>query len=71
MTDEGTNGWGEWRRHVLIQMEEHTTALKECNVRLNKVDQDIVMLKVKSSLWGAVAGAIVVVVMLAISYLKP
>lgn len=26
---EGADSWGEWRRHVLIQMEEHSKSLKE------------------------------------------
>lgn len=27
--DEGVDSWGEWRRHVLIEMEEHSKSLKE------------------------------------------
>jgi hypothetical protein len=64
MGEGQSDGWAEWRRHVLIELEEHRKALKECTGELHSVRTEVAMLKVKSSLWGAGAGALTVILTL-------
>lgn len=59
--DHGGNGWGEWRRHVLIEMEQHRKALEKIHADFSDVKTEIALLKLKSSLWGAVGAGLVVI----------
>ena len=65
----GENDWNTWSKHVLKELER----LNDCYVELNKgiqsVREDIVGLKIKSGMWGLVAGAIPVLVLILIKYL--
>jgi hypothetical protein len=38
--DGGANGWGEWRRHVLMEVEEHRKDLRTINDKLGRLDPD-------------------------------
>jgi len=54
MTIEPDNGWKEWKNHVLAELgrlEAIQTDITDIKVAIGK-------LKVKSGVWGAVAGAI-------------
>ena len=57
------NGWNEWSKHVLKELER----LNDCYVKLDngiqKVREDIVGLKIKSGIWGIIGGAIPVAVL--------
>ncbi len=57
MSDE-TNGWGEWRRHVLLQLESYDGRLKAIETNISKFNTEIAILKFKSSIWGASAGVV-------------
>ena len=63
------NEWNEWRQHILISMEKQETELKGLREEVSNIKQEIAMLKVKSGMWGALAGAIPVIIMLAIQAL--
>lgn len=45
------NGWTEWSKYVLKELERLAKAVE-------KAKDDIVYLKIKSSFWGVVGGAI-------------
>jgi hypothetical protein len=64
------NDWNEWRKLVLHELETHSSDLKEIRENVSKVKTEIAMLKVKSGLWGAVAGMIPVIILLLINHLK-
>ena len=55
------NGWGEWGKHVLKEIER----LDDCDTERHKAIQnnqvEIAMLKVKSGVWGFLAGLIPVI----------
>jgi hypothetical protein len=36
----GANGWGEWRRHVLMEVEEHRKDLRTINDKLGRLDPE-------------------------------
>lgn len=38
--DDGVDSWGEWRRHVLIEMEEHSKSLKELGKDISAMRTD-------------------------------
>lgn len=58
MAEGHTNGWDEWGRHVLKELER----LNECDTdqwkEINDNKVNIAMLKVKAGAWGFLAGAI-------------
>jgi hypothetical protein len=62
------DGWGEWRRHVLIEMEEHSKSLKEIRTAMSQMKTDVALLKYKSSVWGASGAGIVLLVYMGIAY---
>ena len=57
MTD---NGWDEYQLLVLDRLNSHTEQLKIISSRMEDMRVEIALLKVRSSIWGAVAGAITV-----------
>jgi len=61
MPDE--NGWNEWSKHVLYQLQAHDKKLDQINNRLSKIEGEIKLLKYKSTLWGSVGCGIVWVIL--------
>jgi hypothetical protein len=59
-----SNGWNEWSRHVLAELER----LNNCIICLEKdtrqMYEEIAMLKVKSGLWGLIGGLLPTVALL-------
>ena len=55
-TEEGQTGWGEYRELVLSNLEEIKKSAQETEVRLRGIELEIALLKLKSSLWGGLAG---------------
>jgi len=56
------NGWSEWSRFVLKELERLNTCYERLDEKLDKVNNDIIALKLKAGVWGALAGAIPVLV---------
>lgn len=52
------HSWDEYRRLVVAHMSSTDAKLDSINARLSSIEAEIATLKVKSGLWGAVAGAI-------------
>ncbi len=53
---ESETGWGEYRELVLGNLEEIKKSARETEVRLRDIELEIALLRLKSSLWGGVAG---------------
>ena len=52
----GQNGWSEYKLlivHELQRLDEDVSGMKE---DIQKLDRDVLALKIKASIWGAVAG---------------
>jgi len=71
------NGWAEYRKLVLKELEDlHTTSDKikdELNAIKNeqaKIKEEIATLKVKSGVWGMMGGAIPVIIALVLWLMK-
>ena len=56
------NGWNEYSKMVLKELENNEKDHKIMMDKLNKIQVEIAMLKVKSGVWGAIAGAIPVII---------
>ena len=55
---DSTNGWSEYRRLVLHELEKHSSWMGEMDDKIDRLRTDISTLKVKSGLWGAAAGIV-------------
>lgn len=75
------NGWNEWSKHVLAELERLNVCYEQLNEkfdkkigevydRINQLHTEVAMLKVKSGIWGLLAGAIPVAIALIIYYLR-
>jgi len=53
-----TNGWVEWRRHVLKELERLNGCYEEQQKLVMAIQMEVTMLKVKSTAWGGIAGLI-------------
>ncbi len=50
--------WSKQEALVLNELKENATDHKEMIAKLNKIEIELAMLKVKSGLWGGLAGGI-------------
>ncbi len=64
------DGWQEWGKHVLTELERHSGGLEKVDDSLSEIKVEIGKLQVKSGLWGAVAGGFVTAVMYVAALLK-
>ena len=53
-----SNGWSEWGKHVLKELERLNDCYEEQQKVMQQIQVEIAMLKVKSSVWGGIAGLI-------------
>lgn len=66
----GENGWEDWSKHVLAELQRHTDGLSKAQDTVNRIEVEIAVLKYKSGLWGAVAGLASVAIMLGLAWLS-
>jgi hypothetical protein len=60
-----TNGWNEYQKLVLHELQEHTKELDKINAEIQKIHVEVATLKVKSGVWGLIAGSIPVAIAIA------
>jgi pyruvate/2-oxoacid:ferredoxin oxidoreductase beta subunit len=65
-----TNGWTEWGRHVLSELERLNGCIEALSMRLREFEIEQTILKVKAGMWGLVAGFIPVAVTILIMFLS-
>jgi len=71
MPQENPSGdWPQWSNLVLTELKRLNDTVIELRKDLTSLTIEVVQLKMKSSLWGATAGAITVVLMLGIGIIK-
>lgn len=66
----GQNGWTEWGKYVLKELERLNACYASLDEKVDKTNIEIAKLKIKSGVWGAIAGLIPVVIVLIIVYIK-
>ena len=64
------DGWPEWSKYVLKELEKNDTSHKEMLTMLHRMDREIATLKVKAGAWGLIAGMIPAITVLLLSLLK-
>ncbi len=52
------NGWNEWSKHVLKELERLNDCYEMLDKRVNKIHTGLAILNVKAVIWGAIAGLI-------------
>jgi hypothetical protein len=60
MTDSGD--WKEWSRHVLAELQRLNEKLEQTRQEVHDIRVQVALLQVKAGVWGAVAGAVIVLV---------
>ena len=53
------NGWSEYSKLVLSELEKHGKKLERMSDQLIRHGEELAQLKVKAGIWGAVSGTIV------------
>ena len=61
MADENGD-WREYKKLVMSEMERHSGHLCRLEKKIDNLRNDVVMLKVKSGVWGLFAGLIPVTI---------
>lgn len=64
------NGWSEWSKYVLKELERMHDWLNEIEKKVNSQRVEIAMLQVKAGLWGALGGIIPLLVLLGLRLLS-
>lgn len=70
MGNSGSNGWIEYRKLVLKELEDLSRAVAEIRTEQTKIREAIAGLNVKSGVWGLVGGAIPVSIGIAVWLIK-
>ena len=69
MENPKPNGWHEWSKHVLLELERLGKEQNETDDAMTSIKVEIAMLKVKSGVWGAIGGLIPVLIYIAFKIL--
>lgn len=70
MTGDGhEDGWQEWSKHVLKELERQNEWLASIQKAITAIQIDVAILKLKAGAWGALGGLIAVAVALAVGWL--
>jgi len=64
------NGWHEWGRHVLKELERCDSRLSAMEKRLARIEANQAVLQTKAGIWGLMGGAITVIIALAVWLVK-
>lgn len=69
-TNKPTNGWDQYQRLVLRELEMNSSSIKDLAAEITILRVEIAYLKVKAGVWGLIAGAIPAVLLLVYTYIK-
>jgi len=53
------NGWNEWSKHVLAELERLNDCYERLDSKVTSLREEVVILKVKAAVIGAIAGFVV------------
>jgi len=56
------NGWPEYSKLVLSEIKDLKASVDDLDDKITEIQLDLVMLKVKSGVWGGLAGLIPVII---------
>lgn len=59
MTDnDENNGWHEYKLLVIDRLDTLKDGLEQLTNTVNRIDKQVTAIKIKSGLWGAIAGSV-------------
>lgn len=61
MSENPTNGWQEWKNHVLAEQTRFADELHAVNNKLDQLRTDVVILKTKAAFYGGGVAFVVTV----------
>jgi hypothetical protein len=56
------NGWSEWRKHVLLEIERINGNLEKLSERHSAVCLEVAKLRAYAAIWGAIGGGVITLV---------
>lgn len=59
MTEVVTNGWNEYKQRVFYQLDQLTERVEKLDGKVDKLREDVVVLKVKAWAFGVIGGGAV------------
>lgn len=62
--------WQEWREHILAELNRLNSSYEALDHKLDALTVQVAMLRVKAGVWGVCAGAVPVLIALAIYFLR-
>ena len=68
--NDSENGWDEWSRHVLLELERLNTNYAKLADEVKEVQIQLATIKEKATLFGAFSGAIVLAIGMLIQFFK-
>lgn len=68
--DPNINGWNEWSKYVLKELERLNVCYEKLDTRLDTITTDLALLKAKAGVWGLLGGLIPVAMMIGWMLLK-
>jgi len=70
MEENLNDDWKSWSRYVLKELENLSDENKELKSEVAKISIELSQLQVKAGLWGGLAGAIPIIIVLLLKLLK-
>ncbi len=70
MAKESNNGWDEWGKHVLAEVERLSAEIHAMRKEQNIMGKQLAALRVKSGVWGAMGACIPIALLLLIAWAK-
>lgn len=69
-SNENSNGdWKIWSKFVLAELKRLSMGLEKMGTKMDIISNDITMLKVKATIWGAIGASIPVLLSFSIQFL--
>lgn len=57
------NGWGEYKQRIFFQLDELTKKVDKLDTKVDRLREDVVVLKTKAWLFGIIGGTIVTILL--------
>jgi hypothetical protein len=70
MNEHTEDGWNEYQKLVLHELQSHTRELEKIQTEIKNIHIELATLRVKSGMWGLLAGAIPVVIAMLLKVLE-
>jgi len=64
------DGWHEWSRYILKELARLSDCYEDLRQDVGEIKTEIAALKVKSTVWGALAGLLVAIAAILLGLLK-